>query len=126
MIKTLTDPKAYLRAIAVRQDHVTSLTQALHGFRIFLNFCVDFDRFLADPTLPALIRFEAWHYFSYWMRNLSIYVHRSDLRQGINQVANWKNADAANRQQTAKAVKEAREAVARLSSGEYGRLPNRR
>jgi len=124
VIRTLKSSKAYFHAVSVRAREITHLTKALHGFRIFLQFCVDLDALLADPALPPLFRVEAWKYFAYWFRNLSLYVEENDLQRAIGQVAAWKQSDADAARHTASEVKRIRASVERLSSGEFGRFPN--
>ena len=122
VMRTVKSAKAYFRAVSVPARKVTSLTKALHGLRIFLQFCVDLDAFLADPALPPLFRVEAWKYFAYWFRNLTLYVEENDLQLGIRQVASWKPSDAKAGQHAASAAKTIRTAFERLSSGAYGRF----
>lgn len=123
-VALLKSPRPYFRALAVPPDQMSDLHKSLHGMRIFFQFCIDLDQFLAEPSLPPLVRFEAWNFFAYWFRNLALYVAHNELETALDHLKSWADPGGqAMKRSDLRAIGQMREAFDRLMSGEYGRLP---
>jgi hypothetical protein len=117
--------KACFRRLNIRPSKMTACDSSLHGLVTFLDFCRELDAFLCAPSLPPLLRYEAWHLYGYWFGNLSAMVGEQ-LNAVIERVANWNTGRGTeNKRDKKAAVRQLQEIIERLVSGEYGQLPKR-
>lgn len=68
--RALSDPKRFVKHLAVEPEEQTALQSAVHGYRRFLLFCRDFDVFLQQIGNLPLVQSGAWHYHAYWFKHL--------------------------------------------------------
>jgi hypothetical protein len=122
-LDTLKNAKTFVRHLCVKPNQMTACDSSLQGLVTFLDFCQELDSFLRTRDLPDLLRYEAWHLYGYWFGNLGTFVG-DHLKAAIDRVTYWKTENRRGcRQDKKEAASQLREAVGRLLSGEYGRLP---
>ena len=120
LLAAIGDPASFFDNLHVPPLEQTPLQQSLHGFRVFLSFCLSLSALLEQSKPWPLLQSAFWHYYAYWFGHLEANI-RDRLQPAIQAMELWDQVrENSVIEITRSYLQQLNGAVERLVSGGFG------